>query len=103
MGKSERCITRSPEAGDDLVSIWLYGADEWSAEQADRHLFEIESICDRLLDDPELGRPRDELAAGVRSVLVRPHVVFYRASKTNIEILRVLHQQKDVGGVFHGR
>jgi plasmid stabilization system protein ParE len=65
MRETGRRITRSPEADDDLGSSWLYGANEWSPEQADKHLFEIESICDRLLDDPALGRPRDELIVGV--------------------------------------
>ena len=100
MRESERRITRSPEAGHDLVARRLYGANEWSPEQADKHLFEIESICDRLLDDPELGRPRNELIVGVRSIVIMPHVVFYRVSKTEIEIVRVLHHRKDVGAVF---
>jgi toxin ParE1/3/4 len=100
MRESEHRITRSPEADDDLVSIWLYGANEWSPERADEYLFEIESICDRLLDDLELGRPRDELIVGVRSIVIRSHVVFYRESKSEIEIVRVLHQREDVGPAF---
>ena len=50
------CVNR---IGKDLFSIWLYSANEWSPKQADKHLCEIGSICDRLLDDPELGRSRD--------------------------------------------
>jgi toxin ParE1/3/4 len=100
MRESERRITRSPEADDDLVAIWLYGARAWSPEQADEHLFEIESLCDRLIDEPELGRPRDELVIGIRSIVIRPHVVFYRVSNTEIGIARVLHQREDVGAVF---
>lgn len=101
MRESEFDITRSPEADVDLVSIWLYAASEWSPEQADKHLFEIEAVCDRLLDDPELGKSRDELIVGVRSVVVRPHVVFYRVSRMKIEIVRVLHQREDLAPVFH--
>ena len=100
MRESERRISRSPEADDDLVSMWLYGANEWSPEQADKHLFEIESTCDRLVDDPGLGRTRDELVVGLRSIAIWPHVVFYRESKSEIEIVRVLHQREDVGTVF---
>ena len=100
MHESERRISLSPEANNDLVSIWIYGATEWSPEQADKHLFEIESVCERLLDDTQLGKPRDELVVGVRSIVIRPHVVFYRASKTEIAIVRVLHQREDVGPVF---
>lgn len=83
--------------------MWLYGAEEWSPEQADRHLFEIEFAFDRLLDNRELGRPRDELIAGMRSVFVDPHVVFYRIVKADIEIVRVLHQLEDVVSAFRAR
>jgi len=100
MHESERRINLSPEANNDLISIWIYGATEWSPEQADKHLFEIESVCDRLLGDTQLGKPRDELVVGVRSIVIRPHVIFYRVSKTRIEILRVLHQRKDVDTIF---
>ena len=100
MGEIERHISWSPEADDDLVSIWLYGADEWSLEQAGRQLFEIESVCERLLDNPELGKPRDELIVGMRSVFMRPHVVFYRAFGAKIEIVRALHQREEVETVF---
>ena len=100
MEGADYSIIRSFEADQDLVSIWLYGADEWSPEQADRHLFEIESAFDRLLDNPGLGKLRDELTAGMRSTFVDPHVVFYRIAKSNVEIVRVLHQLEDVSSAF---
>jgi hypothetical protein len=40
--------------------MWRQGAEAWTEELADEHLFEIEAACDRLLDDPTLGRPRHE-------------------------------------------
>jgi toxin ParE1/3/4 len=66
-------------------------------------LFEIEAACDRLLDDPMLGRPRHEIMAGMRSMPVRRHVVFYQLSKRTIEVVRVLHQRMDVEHVFPSR
>jgi ParE toxin of type II toxin-antitoxin system, parDE len=39
-------------------------------------------------------------AAGMRSMPVRPHVVFYQISKRTIEVVRVLHQRMDVEHVF---
>ena len=73
MERSERRVTRSPEADDDLISIWLHGAGEWSPGQADRHLLEIELICHRLLNDPWLGKPRDDLIAGMKQMIERAH------------------------------
>jgi toxin ParE1/3/4 len=65
-----------------------------------KNLLEIEHICGRLAAMPTLGKRRDEIITGMKSFLVRPHVVFYRLSKGEIEIVRVLHQREDVEGAF---
>lgn len=103
MARIDQNVTRSPEADQDLVSIWLYGATEWSPHRADNHLLSIEVALDRLKPNPELGRTRNELINGMRSILVDPHVVFYRRVDGNIEVVRVLHQQVDVATAFPGR
>jgi toxin ParE1/3/4 len=77
-----------------------FGADEWSPELADKHLRDIDSICDRLLDQPDLGRTRDDLLPGMRSFLARPHVVFYKQSAQEIHLVRVMHQRHDVDAAF---
>ena len=75
-------------------------ASEWSPSRADQHLLRIEVAANRLIDHPELGRTRNELITGMRSVTVGPHIVFYRVSGHAIEIVRVLHQQADVSAAF---
>jgi toxin ParE1/3/4 len=100
MAADNRRILWSRDANADLLSIWQFGAEEWSPETADRHLREIEYICDRLCTEPKLGRKRDDLIAGMRSMLVHPHVVFYEISPTAISIVRVLHQRFDVETLF---
>jgi toxin ParE1/3/4 len=102
MTNNNRRLVWSPDSENDLVAIWRHGAAEWTEEIADRHLLEIEVACDRLIDEPMLGRPRDELLVGMRSLPVRPHVVFYQISKRTIEVVRVLHQRMDVEQVFRG-
>jgi toxin ParE1/3/4 len=90
----------SDEAIGDLLSIWRYAADEWSPTLADEHLHDIEITCRMLLEVPDLGRARNELVIGVRSIPLDPHVIFYRISKKGIEVLRVKHQREDVSGIF---
>ena|ERR1700730_17629867 len=90
----------SENANKDLMSIWQYGVEEWSEEIAEKHLFEIEHMCGRLIETPMLGKSRDEIIAGMKSIAVRPHVVFYDLSKGAIEIVRILHQRIDVEGAF---
>jgi toxin ParE1/3/4 len=93
-GNSVR-IVLSPEAADDVLSIWLVGAREWSPEQADRHLRDINEMFERLLEQPKLGHKRDDLIRGLRSVVVRPHLIFYLQTLQTIGIVRVLHQRFD--------
>ena len=95
MSENSRKILRSPEAQEDLLSIWQFGADEWSPDRADEHLRDIEDMCDRLRVHPELGRKRDELIVGLYSIPITPHVLFYRQSPKAIIIVRVLHEELD--------
>jgi len=98
MGKLK--IIWSVEAEEDLVSIWRYAADEWSPAAADQQIHDIWTTCEMLVGYPKLGRSRDEILLGIRSIVTDPHVVFYRISTQAIEILRVLHEREDVEFVF---
>jgi toxin ParE1/3/4 len=100
MGGRKNKLVWSVLAEDDLLSIWRYGADEWSPSAADDHLYAISLACGQLLENPELGRARDELFHGLRSILVDPHTVFYRATMTAVEVVRVLHQREEIENVF---
>ncbi len=91
----------SDSADTDLLWIWDYGANKWSPAKADDHLREIKLRCDRLLRSPKLGKARDELSLGIRTILIDPHVVFYRVTGVTVEIVRVLHQHEDVEVIFH--
>ena len=93
-------IVWSPRARADLLEIWRYFARVGSMEVADAILFDIERTAKRLLQYPLMGRSRDEFASGLRSVLVHPHVIFYRVSEQGIDVARVLHQRRDLGAVF---
>jgi len=52
-------------------------------------------MFDRLAEHPELGRSREEFP-GVRSIIVKPYVIFYRCAKNCIEIIRILHGARDI-------
>jgi len=45
---------------------------------------------------PFAGRLRSELRAGLRSFPIRSYVLFYRIDGENINLLRVLHGQRDI-------
>lgn len=76
----------------DLEQIADYTIAEWGQRQADFYLEQLYS----LLDNPRLGKPRDDIKAGYRSLLVEKHLVFYRLAAEQLEIMRILHCRTDV-------
>jgi len=45
-------------------------------------------------------RARDEIMPGLRSILVHPYVIFYRTGDGAIEIVRVLHQRRNIAPIL---
>ena len=68
---------------------------EWGEGQADKYLAEIGGGIARLKEHPELGRSRDDLRAGYRSLRINQHVVYYMATLSLIRIIWVLHMRID--------
>jgi len=42
-----------------------------------------------------MGAPRDDIDKGVRTLPARKHIIFYRETKTELVIVRVLHESMD--------
>ena len=90
----------SPEAEDDLLTIWRWGALHFSAEAADAHLRDINRAAQNLIDFPNSGVKRDPIAPNVRSVVAYPTVIFRRAGNRSIEIVRVVDGRRNLAAFF---
>jgi toxin ParE1/3/4 len=90
----------SPEAEADLLAIWRWGASHFSPEIADAHLRDIDRAASNLMEFPEAGIARDQLVAGIRSVVVYPTVIFYRITTSAIEIVRVVDGRRNLAALF---
>ena len=87
----------APAARADLESIWLYTAERWSPDQADRyHNLLIDGIAS-LLRNPYRGLAADRIRRGYRRLNSRSHAIFYRISGDTIEVIRILHASMDFG------
>jgi len=53
-----------------------------------------------LADNPGLGRARDELRPGLRSFSAGRFLIFYRPLDNGIQVVRVVHGARDIGGLF---
>jgi toxin ParE1/3/4 len=100
MRRPKRTVIWSPEAEQDLFDISAYLTAEASGRTAENCLREIDGACQRIRIRPLSGRARSELMSGLRSVLVHPYIVFYRVAEPAIEIVRVLHQRRDLDAMF---
>lgn len=95
-----RRVVWSPEADRDLLDIWAYYARVASPEIADNLLREVDRIGEGIGENPLLSRQRDELLPGLRSVIVRPRVIFFRIRNGAVEVVRVLHGRRDFPTIF---
>jgi toxin ParE1/3/4 len=95
MPKAARRIVWAPKSKQDLLNVWRYFAHVASPEIADKLLHEIRLAAERLGERPLLGRPREEVLPGLRSVRVHPYAVFYRVTDASVEVVRVLHERRN--------
>jgi toxin ParE1/3/4 len=82
----------SPRAESDFLNIGDYTLRTWGPGQTVRYLSAIRACCQRLAEHPSIGRPCDELGAGLRRVEQGKHVVFYREIEDGILVARILHR-----------
>lgn len=90
-----RILTR-PLAQRDLAELWSFIADD-SQDQADRFLDGLQASLLLWSTQPQMGRKRDELMAGLRSMSHGRYVIFAFALADGIEVVRVLHSARDIG------
>jgi len=83
-------------AESDLEDIYDFTSDRFGVSQAVDYLRGLDELFDSLCEQPHLGRPRNEVRHGVRSITYVSHVVFYRIIGRRIWIVRVLHASRDV-------
>lgn len=94
-GMGMTLIKWTPESESDLVEIWHQIATD-SMSAADDVMLRIQEQSRKLAEFPLIGRMRDELRRGLRSVSAHPYVILYRIRSEAVEILRVLHGARDL-------
>jgi toxin ParE1/3/4 len=89
----------SDRARTDLEEIWAFIAMD-SPAAADRFIDRLLRSCRNLATLPRLGRAREDLAPGLRSLPVGDYLVFYRKARSGIEVARVLSGYRDLEDLF---
>jgi len=90
----------STEADRDLEGIFDYTAESFSVDQAVKYLNELDETFSSIVSNPEIGRKRDEIKEGVRSLVKSSHIIFYHIGHDHIRVIRVLHGSRDLPKFF---
>lgn len=92
-------ILRRPLAGADIAEIWDYIAED-SVLQADAWVDRLDGKLRLLSSQPLMGRAREDLSPGIRSMPFGRYVIFYEPLPDGIDVIRVLHSARDIDAVF---
>ena len=82
-------------AKKDLGEIYKYIAQD-NIAAADRHRARLEQRWQVLIDQPRIGRKRDEIQRDLRSIAEGNYVIFYRILGKEVQIARVRHRDPQV-------
>jgi toxin ParE1/3/4 len=82
-------------AEQDLEDLWVYLAEK-SPIAADRQIGKLLNRLPMLAQFPNMGIERNDLWPGLRSFPSKPYIIFYALSADGINILRIIHQSRDI-------
>ena len=89
----------TPTARQDMQRLLTQIARE-RPEAGHRFLDRIRKTCRLLARAPAIGTARDDIASGLRCFSIGSYVIYFRAAKDGVEVLRVVHGAQDESQFF---
>lgn len=87
----------SEKALEDINNIWIYTAENWSVEQANRYYNLIIDEIEYIVQNLDMARDFGKIRKSYKYSKVKSHLIFFKKDKTNdIEVVRVLHERMDI-------
>ena len=87
----------SEKALEDLNNIWIYTAENWSVEQANRYYNLIVDEIEYVSENFETAKDFDKVRKNYKYSKVKSHLVFYKKTEyTELEVVRILHERMDI-------
>lgn len=85
------------KAIEDLATIWEHSFKIWSENQADKYYDELIYNCQKIANDPDLGKNYEEISKQLLGMKSGRHIIFYRNLSNNyVEITRILHERMNL-------
>lgn len=88
-------LKRTRQAEDDLLDIWEFIAkDDPSA--ANNIVHKLDARSHELLKHPKMGIARNDVAKGMRHLVISSYLILYRIDGEDIEVVRYLHGARNL-------
>ncbi len=85
------------KAIEDINEIWLYTAQNWSVEQANRYYYLIIDEIHFIVQNYETAKNFESIRKSYKYAKVKSHLIFFKKIDNNkIEIIRVLHESMNL-------
>jgi toxin ParE1/3/4 len=94
-----RVVNRTDQARDDIAAALSY-LGQRSATAAGRLADQLEDKCRLLAANPFTGRARDEIAPGLRTVVVGNYVLLYTVTDTEVIVVRFIYGRRNLIAAF---
>lgn len=87
----------SKAAQNDLEDIWLYTFENWHIGQADKYINLLIDEIEFIAENFEIARDFSHFRKGCCCSKAGSHIIFFRRNQhSETEVIRVLHQKKDI-------
>ena len=83
-------------ARNEFTALGEYSQAHWGAAQTRKYLDRMLDLIDRIADDPMRGRDAELPRPRLRKIKAGSHMVFYMASEDRVEVVRILHESRDI-------
>lgn len=94
-----RRLETTEQAEEDLAEAALFIAKD-NVAAADDFVDEVAKRYTYLAESPGIGRPRDDLGPGLRSLPYKTYLIFYREIPDGVQIIRFLSGYRDIEALF---
>lgn len=84
----------------DIEEIADYIARQSGLDQAERFLNKLDAKFVKIAQFPNLGRERDEILPGLRSLPMGNYLILYMVIGEKVEIFRVVSGYRDLSALF---
>ena len=84
----------------DIEQIVDYIAKLAGLAQSERFLSKLDVKFANIAQFPNLGRRRDEVLPGLRSLTIDNYIILYMPIEQDVEILRIISGYRDISALF---